>query len=67
MSRVEEVADQVAHHLDQIHRLFKNGVKSTLVLRTPGLPERDFMLGNDDIDEAIKALERAKARQPTTV
>jgi hypothetical protein len=50
-----------AAHLDRIRRNFKNP-KITLIVRSPESDEGDFVLTEDDLDEAIKALERSKAR-----
>lgn len=52
-----------AEYLDRIARLFKPGKKLTLLVRSPGLPDRDFMLTDDNIDEAIAMLERSKQRK----
>ncbi len=45
-------------HLQQIASLFRDGAKLTLVVRNPEHDDRDFILSNDDIAEAIKALGR---------
>lgn len=61
---VRATADKIAAVLgSQIVPLFKDGAKFTLIIRgVPGEDETDFHVGDDDIDEAIKALERTKGR-----
>jgi hypothetical protein len=59
---VTYVSEQVAARLDRIAQFFVSGSKLTLIVRQANKDEQDFILTNDDIDEAIKALERSKAR-----
>jgi len=59
---VAYVSEQVAARLDRIAQFFVSGSKLTLIVRQANKDEQDFILTNDDIDEAIKALERSKAR-----
>ena len=54
--------EQASGHLEQIARLFKPGAKLTLLVRTPGNDEADFLLTNDDLDAVTPAIERAKNR-----
>lgn len=57
---VKLAAINCEQHLNRIAKNFKPGVKLTLIARTPGNDEADFVLSIDDIDEAIKVLERRK-------
>jgi hypothetical protein len=43
MSNLTLVQDRVADHMDKIHTYFKPGVCVTVIVRTPGFPERDFL------------------------
>ena len=50
--------------LDSVARKFKNP-KMTLVVRAPDLPDGDVVIGNDDLDAAIGAINRLKNRNPS--
>lgn len=53
----------VSDHMCEILRLFKPGAKIAIVVRSPGFPERDFIMTNDTLPELIGCLERrARAR-----
>ena len=58
MTQLEEVTERTNALLNQIHGMFRPETKATLLIRTPGHDEADFCLTNDDLSEAIKALER---------
>lgn len=59
---LSDVQEMVADHMDEITAMFKPGVKITVLVRVPNLPDRDFMMTNDDHAELIKMIERrAKA------
>jgi hypothetical protein len=60
---LEETQDEVSDYLDQIKRFFKPGVKVTILVRTEGDPEgrRDFMMGDDDPQEAMNMIARRMA------
>lgn len=60
MPPLDAAAAMVSAHMDQIKRLFKSGVKITVLVRTPGEPGRDFLMTDDDLDEAITALRRRR-------
>jgi hypothetical protein len=47
-------------HLIKIERLFKPGIKLTLIARMPGNDEADVLLTIDDLSEAAKVIERRK-------
>jgi hypothetical protein len=55
---------ELSRLLDQVALLFKPeyGVKITLVARCPNNTEAEVVIGDDNLDEAIKAIERAKTR-----
>lgn len=55
---LSEVQAEVAAHMDDIVSLFKPGVKITVMVRTPGFGERDFMLTDDTIAELRAMLDR---------
>jgi len=57
---VNAAADRASDHLNSIAGLFKPGAKLTLLVRTPGNEEADFLLTNDDLGEAIKLIERRR-------
>lgn len=58
---VRRTGQQIAFHMDEIARLFKPGAKLTLLVRSPGHPERDaFLSDEDNIDEAIEAIKQLK-------
>jgi len=54
-----------SEHLEQIQSLFKDGAKVTLIVRTPGFPERDVLLSDDTLEGAGEVLERTKTRKPS--
>ena len=58
--RIDDAAQRVQWHLDEIERLFKPGVKITLLVRTPSHPDgsRDFLMTNDRVGDAIAAIRR---------
>lgn len=56
--KVRHVAEQVSDHMEQIVALFKPGVKIAVMVRTPGFPDRDFMLTDDTIPELRAMLDR---------
>lgn len=55
---VMRAAEVSADHLEKIRKLFKSPVKITLLVRTPNMPDQDFMLTDDEFDEIRKALNR---------
>jgi hypothetical protein len=62
MTRLEEVQAEVAGHMDSILKNFKQPAEITVLVRQPDFPDgsRDFMMTDDDLDEAIKAIGRRK-------
>jgi hypothetical protein len=62
---LSDVQEMVAGHMDKIVAMFKPGVKITVLVRTPDLPDRDFMMTDDDHAELIAMIERrARAETP---
>ena len=61
---LQEVTYEVGFHLDKILKCFKPGAKITVIVRRPDNDEADFILSDDDISEAINALERRKNQSP---
>ena len=59
MKKLRDVGVEVSYHLDQIMKCFKDGAKVTLLVRQPSQPDgsQDFMMGDDDLGEAIRAIE----------
>jgi hypothetical protein len=51
------IEDGISLHLQEIQSFFKNS-KITLVVRAIGFPngDRDLVMGDDDLDEAIAAI-----------
>lgn len=58
MSVLSAVQRSVAERMQQITDLFKPGAKITVLVRYPDLPDRDFMMTDDEPAEAIKMIER---------
>jgi hypothetical protein len=59
------VQEEMSNHMDAIVRLFKPGAKITVVVRNPGYGDADVVIGSDDLDQAVQAIERMKKRAPT--
>ncbi len=58
-AKLEQLHEALCDHLEAIARHFKPGAKLTLVVRaTPGNPESDVVIGDDDHDEAVAAIQR---------
>lgn len=56
------VRDNVAADMEAIQRQFKPGAKIAVLVRSPGFPDRDFMMTDDNIDELMAMLQRCKER-----
>ena len=61
---IERLGLDIQDHLDDILEMFVAGARITLIVRHPGLPDRDFVMTDDILDEVMAALERSKGRQP---
>lgn len=54
---VRRVAEQMAQHLEAVSRLFKPGMKITLLVRNPTNPARNaFLTDEEGPDEACEAI-----------
>lgn len=50
--------------LRHVEPIFKDGVRVTLIVRTPGDNEADVLVSNDtDLDEITAVIERSKSRE----
>lgn len=58
MSLPPEVGMLIESHLNDIAKLFKPGVKITLMVRTPGHPARDLLMTIDDYESISAMLDR---------
>jgi hypothetical protein len=58
--RMQQVRETVAAAMDDILREFKPGAKIAVLVRSPGHPDRDFVMTNDGIAELIAMLERRR-------
>ncbi len=59
---MQELFFALQDDLDRICRRFKSP-KVTLIVRAPELEDGDVLIGNDDFDEAVAAINRLKARE----
>jgi len=59
---MERVREQIERYLNGIGELFKNP-KITLVVRAPQLDDGDVVMTNDDLTEAIRAIEKSRAAE----
>lgn len=57
-----ELRAEAALHLDRIGELFKPPIRLTLLVRSPDLADGDFLLTDDDLDAAVKAIRRLQLR-----
>jgi len=63
MTPLQQAQEHVADHLDQIKTAFKPDAKVTVIVRSPGNPERDFVMTDDDWSEIKLAVERGEKRE----
>ncbi len=57
---LEQVHALAATALEQVSDCFLPGVKGTILIRTPGYPERDFIVTDDELDELIHMIKRRR-------
>lgn len=62
--KLRDIQLALSTKLDQIQRLWDQPTRVTLVLRDPANTEMEVVIGDDGLDEAIAAIQRAKARPP---
>lgn len=67
MAHLLLVQREVAEAMDRILSHFKDGAKITVVVRSPGYPDRDFMMTNDDTAELVKLIERRAIQQENSM
>lgn len=60
------LARRLSDLLQEAESCFKPGAKVTLVVRNPMVADGDVVMGNDDAEEVIAAINRMKNR-PATV
>lgn len=60
MNQLLKVQYTVAKHLEKILKLFRPGVKITILVRLPADSQADFLMTDDDLDEVIEAVHRRK-------
>ncbi len=51
------VSDQVSWHLEEIRKLFRDP-KLTLVVRTPSVPDGEFILTDDELAKVVATLDK---------
>jgi len=59
---IAEAGSVIGGHMDKILALFKPGAKITVVVRFPGLPDRDLIMSDDELEEVIAACRRRNGR-----
>jgi hypothetical protein len=59
---LQRLHQDLSFDLDRIARRFRNP-KITLIVRAPDLEDGDVVIGNDDLDAAIAAIQRLKERE----
>jgi hypothetical protein len=57
-SVVAVAGEAISGHMDEILGLFKPGAKITVIVRFPGLPDRDLIMSDDELEEVIAACRR---------
>ncbi|OMQ44954.1 hypothetical protein [Ensifer sp. 1H6] len=65
-TKLQIVQETVSDHMDQMLANFKAGAKITVLIRTPGKDEADFLMTSDDLDDVIDAVQRRKAASAAT-
>lgn len=63
--RVQSAAEGVGQLMDEIKAYFAPESRITVVVRSPGYEDRDFVLTDDDLTEAAAAIERRRTRPDT--
>ncbi len=62
--RIKQLHLELNDALAEIALLFKPGVKLTLVARTPGIPDRDVLVGDDsDLEALIASIQRLRTQE----
>lgn len=58
MTALRLTQEAVSDHMDAILRLFKPGAKIAVIVRSPGHPDRDFLMTNDEGKEIAALIRR---------
>jgi hypothetical protein len=61
---LKRLNDELTKDLDRVKSKFRENCKVTLVVRNPDIEDADVVMGNDDLNEAISAINRMKDRDP---
>ncbi len=56
--KLQRAYEIVGDKMEEVRALFLPGVKLTVIVRRPGKPEHDFMMTDDDPDEAVALIHR---------
>ena len=64
--KLQRLHADISRSLNEIAALFdpKHTPKMTLIIRTPWLEDGDVLMGNDDYDESIAAINRLRSKEP---
>jgi hypothetical protein len=57
---LDRVRRRVNDYMIAISGLFRPGVKITVIVRSPGYPDRDFMMTDDKEAEVLALIERRR-------
>lgn len=63
MTPLEHAQEHVADCLDRIKIAFKPDAKVTVIVRSPGNPNRDFVMTDDEWSEIKAAVDRGEKRE----
>ena len=55
---LQDVAESVQWHMNEMLKLFKPGRKITVLVRSPEQPTADFCMTNDDLVEVATMVQR---------
>lgn len=64
MNSLSQLFFNLQDDLDRIGRRFKGSPKLTLVVRNPVFGDADVVIGNDDLDLAIAAIQASRTKEP---
>lgn len=64
MYSLDDVRHLVGIYMGHIAGLFKAGCRVTVLVRTPGHPDRDFMMTDDELTEIGKMVARRADQEP---
>lgn len=61
---LEDVHIEISGHLAEISKIFVKSAKITLIVRNPDQADGDVIVGDDDLDSVIAAINKLKNRGP---